>query len=310
MIPRSKLLRQVTAGIYPSDAELWQSYRERNEQVRAAFVPLNPEERIADGEASVSDAEIRDFYQENREDEFAVPARATVKVAALTKAPTAEDTAAALGRARELRAEIVEEGADFAEVARRASDDDATAENGGDLGTFGRSQMVQAFTDVAFDAPVGEVTEPIRTRFGYHLIRVRDRQQDSVTASHILVNVERTDDSELRLLTRADSLEAMAESMTLEEAASNLGLEVRRVEINENFPIASGVGRVQEGADWAFEEASAGDVSPVFENEQAFYALELVSSEPAGHRPLEEVRSSIEQTLRFEKKKERSVSVG
>ncbi len=310
VIPRSKLMRQVTSGIYPSDAKLWRLYREQNEQVRTAFAALNPGERIPDAEVSVSDDEIRDYYRENREEEFSVPARATVKVAALNKAPTPEDTAAALERAREVRREIVEQGADFAEVAQRESGDEGTLQEGGDLGTFARGQMVEPFEEAVFDAAIGQVTEPVKTRFGYHLINVRDRQQDSATVSHILIPIERTGDSELRLLTHADSLEDMAESMTLDEAASNLGVEVSRVEINESFPVASGVGRIQEGADWVFNEASQGDVSPVFENEQAFYALELVNSRPAGYRSLDEVRSTVEQTLRFEKKKEEAMALG
>jgi peptidyl-prolyl cis-trans isomerase D len=62
---------------------------------------------------------------------------------------------------------------------------------------------------------------------------------------------------------------------------------------------------VSEGADWAFEEASPGDVSPVFETSTAFYALELISSEPAGVLPLETARGAIEATLLFDRKMDR-----
>jgi peptidyl-prolyl cis-trans isomerase D len=63
---------------------------------------------------------------------------------------------------------------------------------------------------------------------------------------------------------------------------------------------------VSEGADWAFEEASPGDVSPVFETSTAFYALELVGSEPAGVLPLETARAAIESTLLFDAKMARA----
>jgi hypothetical protein len=78
------------------------------------------------------------------------------------------------------------------------------------------------------------------------------------------------------------------------------------LDITAAFPFLAGAGQIGEGADWAFDEASPGDVSPVFENPQAFYALELVSSEPAGVLPLEEAVATIESQLRFEKKLERA----
>lgn len=307
VIPRGKLMRQVSSGIYVTDAELWRIYQDQNEQVRARFIPLNPGQRIGDDEVTVSDQEIEAYYEENLEEEFAVPARATVRVSALPKAPMPEDSAAALERAREVYRRVTEGGEPFPQVAEELSSDEASARRGGELGWFRRGQMVPEFEAAAFAAPEGSTTEPVKSQFGYHVIRVEEKATDSVRARHILVPVERTDDSEIRLLTMADSLEVLAEDQPLEEAASALGLETRTVAINEDFPIIQGVGQIGEGADWVFEEAQPGDVSPVFENQQAFYALELRTLEPAGHQSLEEARSTILETLRFEKKMARAV---
>ena len=128
------------------------------------------------------------------------------------------------------------------------------------------------------------------------------RTADSVSARHILVPVERTDASEIDLLTTADSLEALGENLTLGEAAGELGLEATPVDITEDFPFVLGAGQVREGSEWAFAEAEEGDVSPVFENAEAFYALELVGREPEEVLPLEQARSSIERTLRLERR--------
>ncbi len=125
---------------------------------------------------------------------------------------------------------------------------------------------------------------------------------DSASARHILVPIERTDDSEIALLTMADSLEEMGENTDLESAASALGLSATTTDITQTFPFLAGAGQIGEGADWVFEEALPGDVSPVFENSEAFYSLELVSSEPEGILPLEEAAVAIESTLRFERK--------
>jgi peptidyl-prolyl cis-trans isomerase C len=81
----------------------------------------------------------------------------------------------ALAKTKEVRAKIVA-GAKFEDVAKTESDDTGSGENGGDLGTFGAGQMVPEFDDVVFKAPIGQVTDPIKTAFGYHLILVEERK--------------------------------------------------------------------------------------------------------------------------------------
>mgnify|MGYP001049608052 CR=1 FL=1 len=301
VIPRGKLLRQVSSGIWLSDAELWQMYRDQNAQAEVRHIPLDPSTRYADELFTVEESTARDYYDEHEED-FQVPARATVRAVVLDKTPTAADTAASRERAREIRQDLLD-GADFADVAARESSDEGSAQGGGELGVFPQGQMVAAFDSAVFDAPVGELTEPVQTSFGFHVIEVQDRWgQDSAQARHILVPVARSDSSEIALLTRADSLEDAAEDRNLASAASELGLEVTTHQINQNFPLVPGAGQIGEGSDWAFEEALVGDVSPVFENQQAFYALELVSSTPEGVLPFAEALETIRARLLAEQK--------
>ncbi len=223
------------------------------------------------------------------------------KYVALTKAPLREDTAAAGRRAAEVRQELLD-GADFAEVALRESSDEASAANGGDLGTFVRDQMTPAFDSVVFNSPLNRILEPVRTNYGFHIIEVLSRTGDSAQARHILIPVERTNESEIRLLTLADSLEALGESMTLDEAAGILGVPVSQQVMTELFPFLSGAGQISDGLDWAFREAAPGDVSPVFEDRQAFYMMQLVSVTPAGFQELENARPTIDRFLTLEKK--------
>jgi parvulin-like peptidyl-prolyl isomerase len=79
--------------------------------------------------------------------------------------------AEALAKATELRAKIVA-GADFADLAKQNSDDKGSGANGGDLGSFGKGQMVPEFEKEAFVLPVGQVSQPVKSPFGYHLIKV------------------------------------------------------------------------------------------------------------------------------------------
>ncbi|MCK5651065.1 MAG: SurA N-terminal domain-containing protein, partial [Gemmatimonadetes bacterium] len=170
IIPRGKLMRQVTSGIFPSDAELWSRYQDANEMVTVRYVALNPDTRIPDSAAEITVDELEDYYDAHRND-FQIPARAQVKAVLLSKTPTPADTAAALTRAQDIRQEI-RDGADFGEVAGRESSDAASAAQGGDLGTFARGQMVQAFDSVVFNARIGGTSEPVQTQFGFHIVEV------------------------------------------------------------------------------------------------------------------------------------------
>ncbi|MDA0313524.1 MAG: peptidylprolyl isomerase, partial [Gemmatimonadetes bacterium] len=305
VIPRGKLLRQVSSGIFLTDGDLWRQYRDQNDEVEIRFVALDPSGRYDDGDFTIAAADVEEYYQAHQ-DEFAIPARATVKVVVLDKTPTPADTVAMSDKAEALRQEIIDSG-DFAEVASRESSDEGSAAIGGDLGVFPKGRMVGPFDSVVFAARLNQVLPPVRTSFGFHVIEVTARwAQDSAQARHVLVPFERSEDSEFALLMLADSLEDMGETMALEQAAAGAGLTTTTVQLAQNFPFVQGAGQISEGADWAFDEAEPGDVSPVFETKQAFYSLELVMSEPEGILPLDDARGAIEATLRFERKMERA----
>jgi hypothetical protein len=80
----------------------------------------------------------------------------------------------ALAKAKDIRAKILA-GADFATLAKAESDDTGSGAKGGELGTFKRGQMVPAFDQAAFSVPVGQVSEPVKTQFGYHIIKITSR---------------------------------------------------------------------------------------------------------------------------------------
>src|SRR5690606_5150284 len=257
VIPRAKLFQQVVAGIYVPDSELWRLWRDREERVRIRYLVLDPARLVADTDVSVTQQEIEAYYKANK-DEFRQNARASVRMAVLEKAVTAEDSAAARARAEALREEILA-GGDFEEIARRESADPGSAAQGGDLGTFSRGQMVQPFDQAVFSLPIGQVSEPVLTQFGYHLIRVESRNGDEARARHILIPIELTPESEDRLLILADSLETLGEkAASLEEAAQQLGLAVRPAELVEGFAFVPGVGPVDDAVEWALNEAEPG----------------------------------------------------
>ncbi len=115
-------------------------------------------------ENPVTDEEIKKYYEDNKE-QFAKRDASHILV---------EDEKTA----NEIK-EKLDNGEDFADLAKEYSKDTANAANGGNLGTFSRGQMVKEFEDAAFKLKEGEISEPIKTQFGYHIIKI-NKVADSV----------------------------------------------------------------------------------------------------------------------------------
>ena len=128
----------------------------------------------------VDDAAARQYYEQHKSEYESAHARHILIRAKGSPAPakpgqTELTEEEALAKAQAIRKRLAG-GEDFAEVAKKESDDNGSAMNGGDLGTFKHGQMVPAFEQAAFSQPIGQVGEPVKTQFGYHLIKVDSRE--------------------------------------------------------------------------------------------------------------------------------------
>lgn len=99
-----------------------------------------------------------------------------------------KDTLAAFNKINEIRQKALS-GENFDKLAKQYSQDPSAKTNGGDLGYFTALQMVYPFEDAAYKTPVGQISQPVKTRFGYHIIQVKDKRksQGQVRVSHIMV---------------------------------------------------------------------------------------------------------------------------
>lgn len=309
-LPQEKLGRQLTAGRYLTDAELWRAFQDRSETATVDYVQLDLS-KLVPQDPAVSDAEVRRYYEENR-DRFKRTEGARLKVAYVPLTITEADRQATIQAARALRAEIVA-GADFAEMARVHSTDDSNKEQGGDLGTFGRGQMVPAFDSVAFSLPVGQVSEPVVTQFGVHLVKVDERTGDQVKARHILLGFEKNVADVERLEQQLDRIAQAGLARGLKAAAQGQpGVTFREgVEVSAANPMIPGVGPSIAALNWAQEESAnraAGDdpirVSEVLETPEALYVVEMENYHAAGETPLAEATPAIRQQLVYDKRRE------
>jgi len=130
------------------------------------------------GKIDVNDAAVQAYYDENPK-EFETPEQAQASHILIKPVADANDPneakATAKAKAEQLLAQL-KDGADFAELAQ-ANSDCPSAAKGGDLGLFGRSQMVKPFEEAAFGLQPGEMSDLVETKFGYHIIKVTDRKE-------------------------------------------------------------------------------------------------------------------------------------
>jgi peptidyl-prolyl cis-trans isomerase SurA len=153
---------------------------------------------------AISEQELRQEFEARREQFQQRPATVTFQQVLVRTQPTPEALARTRARADSIFQRIVARE-DFEQLARRHSED-ATRERGGDLGFFRRHEMVRDFANVAFALRPGDVSPPVRTHFGYHIIKVERIRGAEVQARHILLRHELTDADALRARARADTV--------------------------------------------------------------------------------------------------------
>ena len=151
-----------------------ESYRRHIARMTTAKIYLD---RVRADAWDVSDADLERFYEEN-ESRLTLPERVRVRHILLTWKPLGtQDDRAAIHKQMEPILERARNGEDFAELATRLSDDYATKNSGGDTGLFPRGTMVPAFEDVAFALKPGEISDPVETVFGVHILRLEERSE-------------------------------------------------------------------------------------------------------------------------------------
>ncbi|MFN5772536.1 peptidylprolyl isomerase, partial [Flavobacterium sp.] len=135
------------------------------------------------------------------------------------------DTLAAYQKAMAIRDRIVKGGEDFGTVAEETSQDPSAKENKGNLGYFTAFRMVYAFENGAYKTPVGKVSMPVRSRFGYHLIKVNDirNNRGEISVSHIMVLKPKEGEDPLKAKTKIEEIyQKIQQGESFEELAKQL----------------------------------------------------------------------------------------
>ena len=306
-LPQRKLQEYLTADVYVSDAKLWRIWRDQHESVTVAVLAVRPED-MPDSLVRMSDAELERYYETHQSD-FKRPAAAWLSYVAQPRIADAPDTAAALARVRALRAQLASGKAKFEDVAKKESSDSGSGARGGDLGWIRRNErgFDAKFVAALHSLPVGVLSQPVLSAFGYHLIRIDAAKGDSVHVRHILVAIALQGKHLDAVDARTDTLDRVAGDQTdghrLDSAAHVLNLPLARApKLVQGERLVLAEGPVPDVSVWAFD-ARLGETSPVIDGPRASYVFRLDSLEPAGVPPLAQLRSRVLDEARHEKKK-------
>jgi peptidyl-prolyl cis-trans isomerase D len=301
-IPRDRFESAVVvddaavADYYSKNAAQFQTA----ESVRLQFAELRLDQVAA--QVTVAESDLQALYARDR-DRYVDPEKRRARHVLIA---AGSDDAAARRKAESVLAEA-RAGKDFAELARRESADSGSAAQGGDLGWSEKTVFVPEFAEALFKLKEGEITGPVKTQFGYHVIRLEgiqaSRSKSFDEARGELESRYRRDRAAELFGDRSEQVQRRLEQpgADFEALAKELGLATGEV-----AEFARGTGGAPLGADRALEEIVFGDPvlnqrrigGPAALGEDRFVIVRVLDHRKPAPRPLAEVRADIVTALR------------
>lgn len=205
-------------------------------------------------------------------------------------------------RLQSIRDSIESGAATFERMARQYSEDQS-ASDGGDLGWFSRGTMPDRFEEAAFNAAPGELIGPVRSEFGYHLIRVSGTSSLAVQIADLAFSLE---PGQSTLTDKRNTLGDVAfyaeENSSFTEEAESRDLEINQVQVEADQQSIPGLGQTRAFPSF-METAETGSISDVIELDDKFALLKVTEVKPEGYRPFEEVKAQIRPQVELQEKR-------
>lgn len=197
-------------------------------------------------------------------------------------------------------------GEDFAALAMQYSKDPGSAQNGGDLGFFGKGRMVKPFEEAAYAANVGDVVGPIETQFGWHVIKVTDKQSTELKWSQIMIRTLMSSATKQQILaSAANAAKQIEEGMPIDTIANSLKMKATESPFfTSTTPILSS----PEITAWAFES----EKGAVIRKEVQYYGIvvaQVSDTREPGIKPFEDVKEQITRAVTQRKKMDKLKSM-
>jgi len=334
-IMTEKLQAALTGWMTVSDADVQKEFTRRNEKVKLAVVSF-PADKFREGVVA-TDADVTRYFEDHKE-EFRIPEKRKIRFVAIDQEALRQkvtvtgqqieryyndniqqfstpeqvhaehillktegkDDAAVKKQAESLLAQA-KGGANFEDLAKKYSEDDASKVKGGDLDYFGRGQMVKEFDDAAFAAKPGDIVGPVKTQFGYHIIKVLDhRQAQTKPLAEVRSQIEdqlKFEQAQDQAQKEADSISSQLKSPSdFDKVARDHGLTVHESGFFQQDEPIAGIGLAPNVAQQAFA-MKIGDVSEPIRTPQGYAFVTVLAKQDSYLPKLDEVKAKVRDAV-------------
>jgi len=306
---------EILKSLHPTEAEL-QAYYDRNKQTYVNSIPekrqlkyvvLDNARMLAQTQVTLQD--IESYYDQHR-DEYRVPEQVNVRhilVKTPLPGPDGKVDQKAVDAAQAKAEDVLKQvkaGGNFAELAKKYSDDPGSAKEGGSLGWIGRGRTVPEFEKAAFSLPKGGTSDLVKSSYGFHIIHVDDKQD-----AHMKSIAEVKDQIEPIIKQQkaaqaaqkaADDLVSQARSQGLEKAAAAKGLQVITTDFVTSHDTLPGIGNDQQFMSAAFAQEK--DAPPDLAGLHSGFAIYQVTGvKPPSTPTFAEIRDRVETEFKNER---------
>jgi peptidyl-prolyl cis-trans isomerase D len=302
----------IRKGIHPTDAEL-KAFYERNKATYNNSIPekrkvtyaIIDSSRIASN-TQVTQSDLQSYYNQHQ-DEYRVPEQVNVRhILIKSPAPGADGKVdqkadeAAKAKAEDILKQI-KAGGNFADLAKKYSEDPGSAKNGGSLSWIGKGRTVPEFEKAAFSLPKGGTSDVVKSSYGYHIIHVDDKQEAHVKS---LDEVKPQIEAVLRQQKAARAAEGEANAFVtqartsgLDKAASAKGLQVTTTDFVSRTDSLPGIGNSPQFMEAAFAQ-SAKSAPDMIQIPQGFVIYQVLDIKPPATPTFDEIRSRVEEEFK------------
>ncbi|MBI5470915.1 MAG: peptidylprolyl isomerase [Ignavibacteriae bacterium] len=225
----------------------------------------------------------------------------------LIQIPAGPDSVQAKATAAEV-AKLAKSGKDFAELASKYSKDPSNAQKGGDLGWFSKGRMVKEFENATFNARVGEVVGPVRTAFGFHIIKVTGKDARELKVSRIISKIIASPQTRNDVYERSKDFAVIARESEFTKEAKSINVEPREAEVQEKGGMIPGLGMNESAVKWAFK-GKVGEVSEPYSIPNGWAVFTVVEAKDAGVRSFDELKDALKPQALRKKKTEKTKEI-
>lgn len=218
-----------------------------------------------------------------------------------------EDTLKAFNKAMDIRNQILN-GSDFTIVAKDRSEDPSAKENGGDLGYFTAFQMVYPFEDAAYKANTGDLTMPVRTRYGYHIIKIIDKRtaRGEIHVAHIMIKEKKEEGGAANAEAKATEIyQKLLAGEKFDDLAAKFSDDGSSAKKGGELPWFGTNKMVIEFEEASFALKNDGDISAPFKTSYGWHIVKRLAYKPvASYQEMEkEIKGKVSKDQRAEKTK-------